>query len=392
MAARARRIPGEGALETLSRALDMEARGIDIIHLEIGEPDFPTPTHIVQAGVDAIRAGRTRYGPAPGIWELREAIADHLAASRGVRVSPERIIVTPGGKPVIFMTVLALVEKGDEVIIPDPGFPAYEATVRFAGGTPVSLPLRGETGFQVNIDALKERITRRTKLLILNSPGNPTGSIIRAAELEAIAELALQHNLWLLSDEIYSQLYYDEPPKSIAAIPEMAERTILLDGFSKSYAMTGWRLGYGAFPKPLVEPVTNIAINNYSCTPLFAQDAGIAALRGPQDCVAAMREAYRVRRNLVVERLNAMPGVSCTMPAGAFYALPDVSALGTANVRTFTNHLLENGVAVLPGVDFGRHGEGYMRISFATAQDKLREGLRRIEAAVETLHRSNQTT
>lgn len=388
LASRALRIPGEGAIETLARALELEARGADIVHLEIGEPDFPTPAHIVEAGVEAIRSGRTRYGPAPGTPGLRAAIAEHVAAARGMPVDPAQVLVAPGAKPVIFLTILALVEEGDEVIIPNPGFPAYEATVQFVGGAPISLPLRAEDGFRVDIERLRALLTRRTKLLILNSPANPTGGALTRAELEAIAEVALSHDVWVLSDEIYSQLYYgDAPPPSIAALPGMAERTVLLDGFSKAYAMTGWRLGYGVFPAPLVGPVTNMIINGHTCVPLFVQEAGIAALRGPQDCVATMRAEYRARRDLVVEGLNAIPGLTCTSPAGAFYVLPGISGLGLDSARSFTNALLDGGVAALPGTDFGRYGEGHFRISYATAQDRLAEGLRRIRAAVERLHR-----
>lgn len=387
LASRALRIPGEGAIETLARALELEARGADIVHLEIGEPDFPTPAHIVEAGMEAIRSGRTRYGPAPGMPGLRMAIAEHVAATRGMPVDPAQVLVTPGAKSVIFLTILALVEEGDEVIIPNPGFPAYEATVQFVGGVPISLPLRAEDGFRVEIEKLRTLLTRRTKLLILNSPANPTGGALTLAELEAIAEVTLSHNVWMLSDEIYSQLYYsDAPPPSIAALPGMAERTVLLDGFSKTYAMTGWRLGYGVFPAPLVGPVTNMIINGHTCVPLFVQEAGIAALRGIQDCVAAMRAEYRARRDLVVEGLNAIPGLTCTSPAGAFYVLPGISGLRVDSARSFTNMLLKGGVAALPGTDFGRHGEGHFRISYATAPDKLAEGLRRIRAAVERLH------
>ena len=384
LAARALRIPGEGAIETLSQALALEARGVNIIHLEIGEPDFPTPGHIVEAGIAAIRAGRTRYGPASGTPALRATIAEHITATRGIPVAPEQVLVGPGGKPIIFFTILALVEEGDEVISPNPGFPAYAGTTQFIGGVPVSLPLRAENGFRVDIEALRELVTERTKLLILNSPANPTGGVITQTELEAIAEIALANNLWVLSDEIYAQLYYGEtPPPSIMTLPGMAERTILLDGFSKTYAMTGWRLGYGVFPAPMVQPVTNMFINGHTCVPLFVQDAGVAALQGPQDGVIAMRAEYQARRDLVVERLNAIPGISCARPDGAFYAMPKISDLGVASARVFANRLLEAGVALLPGTDFGAYGEGYLRLSYATAREKLVEGLNRIQAASE---------
>lgn len=384
LAARALQIPGEGALETLTKALTLEAQGIDMIHLEIGQPDFPTPDHIVEAGIKAIRAGRTRYGPAPGTPELRAAIAEHIAATRRFPVESEQVLVGPGGKPVIFFTILALVEEGDEVVMPNPGFPAYAATTQFSGGRPVYYPLQAENAFRIDIDALRELITERTKLLILNSPANPTGGVTTMAELEAIADMALTHNLWILSDEIYSQLYYDDiPPASIASLPGMAERTILLDGFSKSYAMTGWRLGYGVFPPPLVQPIINMFINGHTCVPLFVQDAGLAALEGPQDCVETMRQEYKARRNLVIERLNAISGISCALPAGAFYAMPSISGLSVTNSRDFANMLLEAGVAVLPGTDFGSYGQAYLRISYATAREQLIEALDRIQVTSE---------
>ncbi len=379
LAGRTEQIFGEGALVTLKKALELEAQGVDMIHLEIGQPDYPTPEHIVEAGVKSIRDGRTRYGPTPGSPELRAAIAEHVAATRGLAVDPEQVYVGPGGKPIIFFTILALVENGDEVILPDPGFPAYAATTQFAGGSPVSLPLRAENEFRIDIDTLRRLITNRTKLIILNSPANPTGGVNTLTELEAIAELALAHNLWVLSDEIYSQLYYgDSRPPSIATLAGMAERTILLDGFSKAYSMTGWRLGYGLFPESLREPINNMFVNAHTCVPLFVQDAGVAALTGPQDFIATMRKAYQARRDLVVDKLNAIPGISCPLPAGAFYAMPAISGLGVTSARKFADTLLEAGVAVLPGTDFGKHGEGYLRISYATAREQLVEALRRI--------------
>ena len=390
LAARASRIPGEGAIETLSRAQALETRGRDIIHLEIGEPDFPTPAHIVEAGIAAIRAGRTRYGPAPGSPALRTAIAAHVAATRGIPAGPEQVVITPGGKPVIFFSILALVEAGDEVIIPNPGFPAYAATVQFVGGVPVSLPLRAENDFRVEPETLRRLVSERTKLLILNSPANPTGGVLSQAELEAIAEIALAHNLWVLSDEIYSQLYYGHtPPPSIAALPEMAGRTVLLDGFSKTYAMTGWRLGYGVFPSLLVQPVVNMIINGHTCVPLFVQEAGLAALQGPQEAVTKMRAEYRARRDLVIDHLQGIPGISVTTPAGAFYMMPKISGLGMTNARPFVNMLLEAGVAVLPGTDFGSYGEGYLRLSYAAAREKLVEGLRRMRLASERWQQTN---
>jgi aspartate/methionine/tyrosine aminotransferase len=386
LAARAGHIPGEGAIETLARALELESRGVNIIHLEIGEPEYATPEHIVEAGINAMRAGRLRYGPAPGSPGLRAAIAEHIAATRKIEINPANVLIMPGAKPVIFFTILALVESGDEVILPDPGFPAYAATVKFAGGVPVSLPLRSEENFGVDIERLRNLIGKRTKLLILNSPANPTGGVLSRGELEEIAQVAIENKLWVLSDEIYSQLYYgDQPPASIASVPGMPERTIVLDGFSKTYAMTGWRLGYGAFPEPLVRPVTNMIINSHTCVPLFIQDAGVAALRGAQDNVVEMRSEYHSRRDLVVQTLNAIPGLHCTTPDGAFYAFPQISGLRVANARAFTNTLLEAGVAVLPGTDFGEYGESHFRISYAAGRDKLIEGLARVRSAVEQL-------
>ncbi len=387
IAHRAATIPGEGAVDTLRQALALEAQGVDMIHLEIGQPDFPTPAHIVEAGIASLKAGRTTYGSAPGTPEMREAVADYLKETRGLSfASPEQVMIAPGGKPVIFHTITALVEPGDEVILPDPGFPTYAAVTQFAGATPISLPLRAATDFRIEVDELKSLITDRTKLIILNSPSNPTGGVIDQPTLEAIAELALQHNLWVLSDEIYSQLYYDDaPPPSIAAIPGMAERTVVLDGFSKSYSMTGWRLGYGHYPKPMLTAINNIIINNVTCTPLFVQDAGVAALRGSQDCILEMSAAYKKRRDVVVQALNEMPGVTCSNPAGAFYAMPDISGLDVPSTRHFVKQLLEAGVAILPGEDFGEHGTPYLRISYGTAEEKVAEGLARMRRVVEGL-------
>lgn len=385
LAARALRIQGEGAIETLARALELEARGVNMIHLEVGEPDAPTPAHIVEAGINAMRTGRMRYGPAPGSPVLRRAIAEHVAATRQIEINTANVLIMPGAKPTIFFTILAVVESGDEVILPDPGFPAYAATVKFVGGVPVALPLRSENNFGVDVDQLRSLISPRTKLLITSSPANPTGGVLSHSELEEIAQVALEHNLWVLSDEIYSQLYYGNPPRSIASVPGMMERTIILDGFSKTYSMTGWRLGYGVFPEPLVRPVTNMIINSHTCVPLFIQDAGVAALQGPQNRVSEMRDEYKSRRDLVVQTLNEIPGLECTTPEGAFYAFPEISGLRVASAREFTNRLLEAGVAVLPGTDFGEHGEGHFRISYATAREKLIEGLERIRGAAKQL-------
>jgi aspartate/methionine/tyrosine aminotransferase len=309
-----------------------------------------------------------------------------VAESRGWQVDPARVLITPGAKPVIYLTIMALVEPGDEVIVPSPGFPAYEAVTLFAGGVPVPLHLRSEEGFAVDIDALRACVTDRTRLIILNSPGNPTGGALSLAELEEIADLAESRDLYILSDEIYRRLYYtDAQPPSITSLPGLGERTILLDGFSKTYAMTGWRLGYGVFPEAMIKPVSNMIINDYTCVPLFVQEAGVAALEGPQDFVAEMRAEYHARRDMVLEGLRAIPGMACTTPGGAFYVLPSIAGLDVPNARAFANRLLDHGVAALPGTDFGQYGEGHIRISYATAREQLQEALRRIRGAVEGL-------
>jgi aspartate/methionine/tyrosine aminotransferase len=384
---RARIIPGEGAIETLGRALALEAQGRSMIHLEVGQPDYPTPPHILEAGIKAMRDGLTRYGPAPGATSLRAAIADHISATHGIPVDPSRVLVAPGAKPIIYLTIMAVVEPGDEVIIPNPGFPAYEAVTLFAGGVPVPLQLRASDDFGVDMEALKACLSDRTRLIILNSPANPTGGALSLAQLEEIADLAVTRDLWVLSDEIYRQLFYTETqPPSIASLAGLAERTIVLDGFSKAYAMTGWRLGYGVFPEPLVKPVTNMIINDYTCVPLFVQEAGVTALRGPQDFVAEMRAEYHARRDLVLEGLRSIPGITCTTPSGAFYVIPGIGGLPNGlTARAFANRLLDHGVACLPGTDFGKYGEGHIRISYAASRDQLTEALRRIRAAVEEL-------
>ncbi len=386
LAVRAFRIPGEGAIETLSKALKLEAQGHDIVHLEIGESDFHTPEHIVEAGLRSIRSGRTRYGPAQGIPEIREGIAQHLHDKRGISAQPGRVIVTPGAKPVIFLTVLALVESGDEVILPNPGFPAYAGAVQFVGGVPVALPLNSEGDFRLEREKLLELVTERTKLIIINSPGNPTGAVLSRQDLEAVASVAIEHDLWVLADEIYSELYYDSAsPMSIAALPGMLDRTILLNGFSKTYAMTGWRLGYGHFPEPMMQAITNMVINGHTCVPMFVQDAGVAALMGPQDCVTDMREKYRARKDLALSLLRSITALQCNEPAGAFYMLPRIKVLKELNIRAFTDRLLEFGVAVLPGTDFGTLGVGSFRMSFAGSRAQLREGIRRISTAMESM-------
>ena len=359
---RAMGIRGEGALATLTRALALEAQGMEVVHLEIGQPDLPTPEHIVEAAIDSLRAGRTGYGPPAGLPALRQHICEHLCASQAICIEPDRVVITAGAKAAIFLTILAIVEDGDEVILPDPGFPTYAETTRFAGGVPVSLPLRIERGFRIDLDELREKISDRTKLITINSPGNPAGNVLDVAELEGIAEMAQVHDLWVLADDCYSALYYDpERPISVAALPGMLDRTVFVDSMSKTYSMTGWRLGFGVFPESIASVIRNMIVHNYTCVPSFVQDAAVAALLGPQDFVAAMRDEYRGRRDMVVEELNAIDGVRCQAPEGAFYAFPQVSRDLAATAREFTDRLLENGVAVLPGTDFGALGESHFR-------------------------------
>jgi aspartate/methionine/tyrosine aminotransferase len=385
LASRMTRIGTETAFEVLARARALEAEGQEVIHLEIGEPDFPTPRHIVEAAYRAMLDGYTHYGPAAGLPELRRAVARYISETRRLNVDPEQVIITPGGKPVIFFTVLALVEPGDEVILPDPGFPIYESAVSFAGGTPVPVPLREERDFRLDVADIRARVNSRTRLIILNSPHNPTGSVLTPEDLAAIADLAKQHDVYVLSDEIYSRIIYDARHHSIASLPGMADRTIILDGFSKTYAMTGWRLGYGVFPPELVPGVTRLMVNSVSCTATFVQLAGIAALEGPQDCVDEMVAEFRRRRDFLVAALNDIPGISCRQPQGAFYAFPSVKALPLSS-RDFADRLLSDfGVAVLSGDAFGAAGAGYLRLSYANSLGNLERAVSRLRRAVEAL-------
>ncbi|MGI6379267.1 MAG: pyridoxal phosphate-dependent aminotransferase [Anaerolineae bacterium] len=383
---RAMGIRGEGALATLTRALALDAQGMEVVHLEIGQPDLPTPEHIVQAAIDSLRAGRTGYGPPAGLPALRQQICEQLCASQGICIDSDRVVITAGAKAAIFLTILATVEDGDEVILPDPGFPTYAETTRFAGGVAVPLPLRIERGFRIDFDELRDRISDRTKLIIVNSPGNPAGNVLDNAELEGIAELAQAHDLWVLADDCYSALYYaPERPVSLAALPGMLDRTVLVDSMSKTYSMTGWRLGFGVFPTSIAAVIRNMIVHNYTCVPSFVQDAAVAALVGPQDFVVAMRDEYRARRDMVVAGLNAIDGIHCQAPEGAFYAFPQVSRDLADTARQFTDRLLENGVAVLPGTDFGARGENHFRLSFAASRERLAKGLDKIATVADSL-------
>jgi aspartate aminotransferase len=374
----------ETALDVFVKARALEARGRDVIHLEVGEPDFPTPGHIVEAGIRALREGHTRYGPPGGLPELREALSEDLR-DRGVGAAADRILVAPGAKPIIFYGILATVSPGDEVLIPDPGFPIYASMVRFCGGVPVSVPPRLEEERALDLDALERSISPRTRLVIFNSPANPTGAVVPEEDLRRLATLARKHDLWLMADEIYRRVSYGKDPGSIAALPGMAERTIVVDGFSKVYAMTGWRLGWGLFPATLAPHAVRLMINSNTCTAAFVQRAGLAALRGPQDAVAAMVAEFRRRRDSVVERLRRIPGVRCASPAGAFYAFPDVRALPVAASALADRLLEEEGVAVLDGAGFGAGGAGHLRISFAASLEKVEEAAARFARLVARL-------
>lgn len=379
---RMNRLGTETAFEILAKAKALEAQGREIIHLEIGEPDFDTPEHIIEASVKALRDGQTHYVAAAGILPLRETIAEYISQSRRVEIDPSQVVVTPGAKPIMFFIILALLGPGDEAIYPNPGFPIYESMINFVGAKPVPLPLREESGFRFDPDEFRSLVSDRTRLIILNSPQNPTGGVLTQADLAAVAEIARERNIMVLSDEVYDQMLYDEEHVSILSEPEMLKHTVLLDGFSKTYAMTGWRLGYGVMPTPLAEQITKLMINSNSCTAAFTQHAGIAALTGSHDEVEAMMTAFAARREIVVAGLNQIPGFRCINPKGAFYAFPNIEGTGMTSAE-LAAYLLENaGIATLSGGSFGQYGEGYLRLSYANSVENLRLALQRIEAAV----------
>jgi aspartate aminotransferase len=372
------RLGTETAFSVLAKAKALEAKGRDIIHLEIGEPDFDTPAHVVEAGCKALRDGHTHYTPTAGIPELREAIAEDVARSRGLEVHPEQVVVTPGGKPIMFFTILALVDEGDEVLLPNPSFPIYESMVNFVGGKPVFVPLRQENGFRFDLDEFEANLGDRTRLVILNSPANPTGGVLTADDMAGLAGILRERpDVYVLSDEIYSRLLYSERFASIASEEGFgpAERTVILDGFSKTYAMTGWRLGYGVMPLDLAEEVVKLQVNSNSCTSAATQHAGLAALEGPQDAVAGMLAEFRARRDQIVAGLNKLPGVECITPQGAFYAFPRITGTGYS-ADELANLLLEvAGVACLSGTAFGRYGEGHLRLSYANSRENISRAL-----------------
>ena len=383
LAGRMSRLGTETAFEVLARARVLESQGKNVVHLEIGEPDFDTPAHVVEAGVAALKAGHTHYGPSPGLPALREAIAEHVAKSRRIECRPANVVVTPGGKPVMFFVMLALVDDGDEVVYPDPGFPIYESMIRFCGGKPVAAPLRESKQFSVDVGEFESLLTDRTRLVILNSPQNPTGGVMPRADVAAIVEILRKRpDIVVLSDEIYSDVLYEGEHASVLQYEGMAERTILLDGFSKTYAMTGWRLGYGVMPEAFAAQVARLQTNSTSCTASFTQLAGVAALRGDHGPVRAMVEAFRRRRDVIVDGLNAVPGFRCLRPKGAFYVFPNVEGTGMKAKELQTRLLEEAGVACLAGTAFGAHGEGFLRFSYANSLENIHEALSRIQRLI----------
>jgi len=385
LASRMGRLGTETAFEVLVRARALEAQGRDVVHLEVGEPDFDTPENIIRAGQEALASGWTHYGPANGDPQLREAITTYINGHRKTAFTPDQVVVTPGGKPIMFFLILALLEEGDEAIYPDPGFPIYESMINFSGAKPVPIKLREENQFRLDVEELKGLVTEKTKLLIINSPANPTGGVLTREDIEAIAQIVIENDIIVMSDEIYAELLYEGEHVSIASLPGMEDRTVILDGFSKTYAMTGWRLGYGLFPKDLAPLIAKLAVNSVSCTSVAVQRAGLEALTGPQDKVAEFREAFRQRRDLVVGRLNRIEGVSCVMPKGAFYAFPNITGTGLSSREFADRYLQEYGVAAIAGTSFGAAGEGYVRLSTANSEANLNKALDRMEQLVASL-------
>jgi aspartate/methionine/tyrosine aminotransferase len=368
----------ESAFEVLVRARALEKQGRSVIHLEIGEPDFPTPPHIIEGGKRALDEGFTKYGPTAGLPELRESIARYISRTRGIQADMDQVCVVPGAKPIMFFTMLALLDAGDEVIYPDPGFPIYESMIRFTGATPVAIPLVESRGFSFDLDLFRSKLNDRTRMVILNSPQNPTGGTIPSGDMAELAAMLRDRDVMVLSDEIYSRLCYDGTPVSIASFEGMQEKTIILDGFSKTYSMTGWRLGYGVMPLWLADAVNTLMVNSNSCTASFTQRAGIAALEGPQDCVDRMAAEFRRRRDAVCTGLNTIPGFRCPLPSGAFYAFVNVEGTGIGSKELADYLLNEAGVACLNGGAFGAHGDGYIRFSYANSLPNLMEAVERI--------------
>jgi len=376
----------ETAFEVLAKAKALEKQGHEIVHLEIGEPDFDTPSNIKEAAVKAMMSGYTHYVPASGIPELREAIAEYLSKSRSIDVDPDEVVVTPGAKPIIFFSILACVELGDEVMYPNPGFPIYESMINFVGAKPVPMPLKEENDFRIDNQDTANKINKKTKMIILNSPENPTGGVLNKDNLEVIADkVKNRDDVFVLSDEVYCQIIYEGKHQSIASMPDMKEKTILMDGFSKTYAMTGWRLGYAAMRKDLAQKVTQLMINSNSCTCAFTQMAGVEALRGPQTEPKKMDAEFRRRREVIVTGLNKIKGITCKKPQGAFYVFPNVKSFKMESKRLSDFILQKAGVAVLSGTAFGICGEGYLRLSFANSVENIEKAMKRISEALKEL-------
>jgi len=386
LANRMKRLGTETAFDVLVRARNLEKQGRDVVHLEIGEPDFDTPKNIIDAANDAMNKGFTHYGPAQGLPEFREAIAEYISITRGVKYIADEVAVTPGAKPIMFFGIMACVNEGEEVIYPNPGFPIYESVINFVGAKPVPMPLLEEVDFRFDVKAFRKSVTDKTKMIIINSPHNPTGGILTKSDLEAIAEVAIENDIIVMSDEVYCNIMYDGAKhESIAALPEMKERTIIIDGHSKSYAMTGWRLGYGLMPKDLAEQIAKLMVNSNSCTAAFTQMAGLAALKGPQDGVLARTAELKRRRDVIVKGLNSIKGITCKNPLGAFYVFPNVKAMPMSS-DDFANTLLQDfGVAALSGTAFGKYGDGYLRLSYAGSLASIEKGLERIAQASKKL-------
>ena len=383
IAERMTRIGIESAFEVLQRARALEAQGKKIVHLEIGQPDFPTPRHVIEAGQKALDEGWTGYGPTPGFPDFRDAIAEYISRSRGISVTGKNVMVVPGGKPIMFFTMMAVLEPGDEVIYPNPSFPIYESMINFLGATPVPIPLVESRGFSFDLDTFRQKLSPKTKMVVLNSPANPTGGMIPRDDLAKIAEMLRDRDVLVLSDEIYSRICYGVEPSSITQFPGMLEKTVILDGFSKTYSMTGWRLGYGVMPLWLADAVDKLMVNSNSCTASFTQRAGLAALTGPQDDVDRMVTEFRRRRDVIVKGLNEIPGFRCVVPDGAFYVFPNVSGTGVPSKELADMLLNDAGVACLSGTAFGSYGDGYLRFSYAASLENIQDALDRIRKVSE---------